>query len=129
SLVETVADPRRQAAWHYWTGYLHSLTGGQPEVAIAYCHEASRIADRGGFDDIGALAECCLAHVYAFAGRLREAVAAGERALTVFEARGNIWWACRTLWGLHTASLYLGEWSRGLEYCRRALAHGQAVND
>ena len=54
---------------------------------------------------------------------------AGERALASFEARGNIWWACRTLWQLNTAALYLGDWERSLEYCRRSLAHGQALGD
>ena len=40
-----------------------------------------------------------------------------------------MWWACRTLWHLNTAALYLGNWQQSLEYCRRALAHGRAVND
>jgi len=127
--VESCADPRRRAAWYYWTGYLHSLTGARPEVAIAYCREASKIADVGGFDDIRAFADCCLAQVYVVTGDLRQAATAGERALASFEARGNVWWACRTLWQLNTAALYLGEWERSLEYCRRALAHGQALGD
>jgi len=122
-------DPRRRAAWHYWTGFLHSLTGGRPEVPIAHCREASRIAEARGFDDLAAFAECCLAQSYAVAGDLRAAVAAGERALGRFEAQGNVWWACRTLWVLNTAAVYLGEWERSLDYCRRGLAHGEAVND
>jgi hypothetical protein len=60
-LVAGCADPRRRAAWHYWTGYLYSLTRAQPEVAIAYCREASKIADEEGYDDIRAFADCCLA--------------------------------------------------------------------
>jgi tetratricopeptide (TPR) repeat protein len=127
--AETAADPRRRAAWYYWTGFLHSLTGGRPEVPIAYCREASSIADAGGFDDIRAFAECCLAHVYGVAGNLRAAIEAGERALALFEAQGNVWWACRTLWVINTAALYTGDWERSLEYCRRGLAHGQATND
>ena len=35
---------------------------------------------------------------------LREALEAGERAVAIFEARGNVWWACRTLWGLSMAA-------------------------
>ncbi|MBI2152419.1 MAG: sigma 54-interacting transcriptional regulator [Candidatus Rokubacteria bacterium] len=128
-LVEKAADPRRRAAWYYWTGFLHSLTGGRPEVAIAYCREASAIADSSGLDEIRALAESCLLQVYTVAGDLRGAVNAGERALAVFEARGNIWWACRTLWNLSAAANALGEWERSLAYCRRALDHGQTVND
>jgi DNA-binding NtrC family response regulator/tetratricopeptide (TPR) repeat protein len=128
-LVERDADPRRRAAWHYWTGFLHSLTGSKPEVAIAYCREAAAIADGGGFEEIRAYAECCLAHVYEVAGDLRGALEVGERALEVFERRGNVWWACRALWILITAAQYLGEWQRGFAYCRRALEHGQAVDD
>ncbi|HEV8440856.1 MAG TPA: sigma 54-interacting transcriptional regulator [Methylomirabilota bacterium] len=128
-LVDSSADPGRRAAWHYWTGFLHSLTGSRPEVAIGYCREASAIAVAGGFEEIRAFAECCLAHAYEVAGQLREALAAGERALAIFESHANVWWACRTLWILNTAALYLGEWDRSLEYCRRALRHGEAVND
>jgi tetratricopeptide (TPR) repeat protein len=98
-------------------------------VSIAYCREASAIAEAEGLNDIKAFAECCLTHVYAMAGSLREAVEAGERALPVFEARGNVWWACRTLWGLSIATIYLGQWQRSLDCCQRALEHGQALND
>src|SRR5262249_14858658 len=76
-----------------------------------------------------ALSECCLAHVYAVAGDLRAAVAAGERALAFFEARGNIWWACRTLWVLSMNAISLGEWRKSLEDRRLPLEHAPAVND
>jgi len=129
-LVEREADPRRRAAWYYWTGFLHSLTGSsRPEVAIAYCREAAAIADAGGFEELRAYAECCLGHVYQVSGDLRSALAAGERAIEIFERRGNVWWACRTLWGLNTVALYQGDWARALDYSRRALEHGQAVDD
>jgi tetratricopeptide (TPR) repeat protein len=128
-LVAGIADPQRRAAWHYWTGFLHSLTGGRPEVAIAHCREAVSVADAGGFDDTRAFAECCLAQVYTVAGALKDALAAGERALSAFETRGNVWWACRTLWHLSSAANALGEWEQSLEYCRRALDHGRVVND
>jgi class 3 adenylate cyclase/tetratricopeptide (TPR) repeat protein len=129
TIVQESADSRRRAAWSYWAGFLHSIAGSRPEVSIAYCREASTIAEAEGLNDIKAFAECCLTHVYAMAGSLREAVEAGERALPVFEARGNVWWACRTLWGLSIATIYLGQWQRSLECCQRALEHGQALND
>jgi tetratricopeptide (TPR) repeat protein len=129
TLVGETADPRRCATWYYWMGFLHSLTGSQPEVAITYCRQAAATADTGGFDDIRAFAESCLTQVYVCAGNLWEAVTTGEHALAAFEASGNIWWACRTLWHLSTAANALGEWQRGLEYCGRALEHGQAIND
>ena len=129
SLVAGIADPQRSAAWHYWAGFLHSLTGGRPEVAIEHCRTAVSIADAAGIDEIPPYAESCLAQIYAVAGDPRRAVAAGERALATFERRGNTWWACRTLWHLSSAANALGEWGKSLEYCRRALEHGQAVND
>ena len=128
-IEEEGIDPRRRAAWHYWTGFLHSLVGERPEVPIAYCREAARIAEAGGFEDILAFAECCLAQSYTVAGQLSLAVETGERALARFEAQGDVWWACRALWILNTAALYRGEWERSLEYSRRGLAHGEAVND
>jgi len=98
-------------------------------VTIAYCREAAAAADAGGFDELRAFAESCLAQVYVFVGDPRSAVAAGERALTTFEARRNVWWACRTLWHLSSAANILGEWQQSLRYCQRALEHGEAVND
>jgi class 3 adenylate cyclase/tetratricopeptide (TPR) repeat protein len=123
------ADPARRAAWHYWTGFLHSLTGGRPEVAIGYCQEASAIADGAGLEEIRAFADSCLAQIYVFTGDLRQAVEVGERALAVFDNRRNVWWTCRTLWHLSPAANALGEWDRSLAYCRRALEHGLAVDD
>lgn len=110
-------------------GFLHNFAGSRPEVAIAYCQEASTIAEAGGFNDIQAITDTCLAQAYVCAGDLQEAVAAGERALETFEAREYVWWACRTLWQLVQAANALGEWQRSLAYCRRALEYGQAVDD
>jgi tetratricopeptide (TPR) repeat protein len=127
--VEAAADPRRRAAWYYWTGFLHSVAGGRPEVPIAYCREAAAIADAHGLDELKALAECGLTHVYGMAGALVPALEAGERALAVFEARGDVWWSCRALWGLCIAAIYTGEWARSLAYSQRGMEHAQAVND
>jgi class 3 adenylate cyclase/tetratricopeptide (TPR) repeat protein len=128
-IVETAADPPRRAAWYSWAGFLHHMTGTQLEVPIAYCRHAAEIADAAGLTELRAFAECSLTHVFMVAGNLRGAVEVGERALGVFESRGNIWWACRTLWGLSGATNLAGEWRESLEYCHRALEHGQAAND
>jgi DNA-binding NtrC family response regulator/tetratricopeptide (TPR) repeat protein len=128
-LVEAAADPRRRAEWLYWMGYLHSLTGSRPEVAIAYCREASAIADAGGFEDMRAFVDCCLSQVYLAAADLEEALSAGERALATFEARGNLWWGCRALWALTSAANAVGDWERSLRYCQRGLEYAQALND
>jgi tetratricopeptide (TPR) repeat protein len=128
-LVEQAADPPRRAAWYCWAGFLHSLTGVGTQVPIAYCREALAIAEANGLEEIRAIAGCCLTHVSVLAGNLREALEAGERALAAFEVQGNVWWACRTLWGLSMAANASGIWARSLEYCRRALEHGKAVDD
>jgi len=128
-LVEESADPPRRAAWHYWTGFLHSLTGSRPEIAIAHCREAVAIAEGTGLLELCAFAESCLAQVYVFAGELHRAIDVGERALRTFEALGNRWWACRTLAHLAAAANALGEWDRALRYCERALEYGLAVDD
>jgi tetratricopeptide (TPR) repeat protein len=47
----------------------------------------------------------------------------------MFQAQGNAWWACRTLWGLSLVAIPLGQWARSLEYCRRALDYGQRTGD
>ncbi len=80
-------------------------------------------------DELKAYAESCLAQIYVIAGGFRDALETGERALAMFEERGNLWWAVRTLWHLSHAALFVGEWERSLGYCRRALEHGRAVND
>jgi class 3 adenylate cyclase/tetratricopeptide (TPR) repeat protein len=129
SIVDETGDPPRRAAWHYWTGFLHSTSGGRPNAAIEHCREATKIASAAGLDEIDAFAESCLAQVYVVAGRLHDAIRAGELALASFEARGDRWWAARTLWHLTGAANCLGEWDAGLNYCRRGLDHGVALND
>ena len=128
-LVDTAADPRRRATWYYWMGFLYSLTGREPRVAIDYCREAVTIAMVNGFDDLWAFADSCLAQVYTVTGDLHAAVTAGERALLTFEARANIWWTCRTLWHLIVAANAMGAWQQSLAYCHRALEHGRALDD
>src|SRR5262249_32924640 len=91
--------------------------------------EAARIAEASGLDELKAYAECCLSEAYLNAGKLRDALEASEPALTTFEERGNAWWAARTLWGLSSIAIFLGEWEKSLEYCRRALEHARAVGD
>src|ERR1700730_5482997 len=71
-IVDTSADPPRRATWHYWSGFLHATSGGRPDVAIAYCQEATKIASAAALDEINAFAESCLAQVYMIAGRLHE---------------------------------------------------------
>jgi class 3 adenylate cyclase/tetratricopeptide (TPR) repeat protein len=128
-LVEQSGDPHRRATWHYWRGFLHILTGGQADTAIDHCREAAAIASAAGLDEIEAFAESCLAQVYMITGRLREAIASGERALASFETLGNLWWACRTIWHLNPTAIALGKWQASLDYCRRALAHGETLKD
>src|SRR5262252_5706315 len=103
-LVEHSNDARRRATWHYWRGFLHVLTGGALDVAIDDCNKAAELAAASGLDQIKAVAESCLAQIYLIAGRFREAIAVGERALASFEAMGDLWWACRTIWQLHPAA-------------------------
>src|SRR3979490_2957786 len=74
-LVRGTADPRRRATWYYWMGFLPRFTGSRPEVTSAYCREAAAVADAGGFDELRAFAESCLAQVYVFVGDPRGAVA------------------------------------------------------
>lgn len=128
-IAEQMADPPRRAAWLHWTGFLHALVGGRPEVAVAYCREAVALVEAAGSGELRPFADCCLAHVHLLAGDLRQAMDAGERALSEFEARGNIWWACRTMWALSPTANALGDWARSLRYCGRALHHGERAND
>ena len=129
SMVDQSDDPRRRATWHYWRGFLHILTGGEPDVAIDHCREAAAIASAAGLDEIEAFAESSLAQIYLIIGRLRQAVESGERALTTFESLGNLWWACRTIWHLQPAAIALGEWDVSLNYCRRALEYAGILQD
>jgi class 3 adenylate cyclase/tetratricopeptide (TPR) repeat protein len=128
-LLEETGDPRRRATWHYWRGFGHILTGGHPDIAIDHCNKAAIYADAAGLDEIKAYVESCLAQVYLIAGRLREAIEAGERALASFETQGNLWWAGRTITHLSPAASALGEWEKSLSYCRRALEYAGILND
>jgi tetratricopeptide (TPR) repeat protein len=126
-LVEQTDESRRRALWHCWTGLLHGVTGGRPDIAIEHCHQAARIADAHGLQEIDVFASSCVAQVYIVAGRLRDAIESGERALAYFEGRGDHWWAARTLWFLAVATNHLGEWGASIDYCRRGIEHGAAL--
>jgi len=59
-LVDQIDDPRRRATWHYWRGWSHLMTGGQPDIAIAHCNKAVSVAAAAGLEDVRAYAESCL---------------------------------------------------------------------
>ncbi|MBV8736391.1 MAG: AAA family ATPase [Alphaproteobacteria bacterium] len=128
-IVEETDDPHRRATWHYWIGFLHSLTGSPTALAIEHCREAAAIASSAGCNDLEGFIYSCMALAYLVAGELRAAIVAGDRALAIFEAQANLWWASRTLWHLAQAATFLGEWTASQSYCRRALAHGATLND
>jgi class 3 adenylate cyclase/tetratricopeptide (TPR) repeat protein len=129
TVVEDAGDPRRRATWHCWTGYLHGLTGSPAALAIEHCREAAAIAAAAGCDDIEGFIYSCLVQAYVFAGELRAAIEAGDRAIPILETEGNLWWASRTLFNTAQAAIYLGEWEAGLAYCRRVLAHATTLDD
>jgi tetratricopeptide (TPR) repeat protein len=129
SITIEIGDAPRVAALYYWMGFLHSTSGGRPDVAIEYCREAVKIAVASGLEEINAFAQSCLSQAYMVAGRLQEAIEAGELALSSFEARGDRWWAGRSLWLLSSTANYRGAWEDSLEYCKRGLEHGIALND
>jgi len=126
-LVEQTDEPRRRALWLCWTGLLHGVTGGRPDIAIEHCHQAARIAGAQGLQEIDAFAASCVAQVYIVCSRLGAAIESGERALAYFEGRGDHWWAARTLWFLTVAANYLGEWRASIDYCRRGIEHGDEL--
>ncbi len=124
-----IEDPQRRVAWHYWTGYLHCLTGGRPVVTIDHCQEAAAIASAAGFNQLHGLVGTCLAQAYVVAGELHAAIEAGEHALSILEARTDPWLASRTLWHLSSAANYLGDWEKSFAYCRRALRYATDLED
>jgi tetratricopeptide (TPR) repeat protein len=128
-IVEETDDPRRRATWHSWLGFLHSLTGSPAALAIEHCREAAAIASAAGCDDLEGFIYSCAVQAYYAAGELRAAIEAGDRAVAVLEAQGNLWWASRALWNTAQAAIYLGEWEASLAYCRRALAHAKTLDD
>ena len=80
-------------------------------------------------DELRAFVDSCLAQASDFraascARRWRPA-----RAPSPFRVARELWWACRTLWELVVASMAAGDWVRGLDYCGRALGHGEATDD
>ncbi|HEV2336635.1 MAG TPA: AAA family ATPase, partial [Stellaceae bacterium] len=128
-LVAQLDDPQRRVAWHYWTGYLRCLTGGHPVVTIDHCRQAAAIASGAGYDRLHGLVDSCLAQAYVVAGQLHAAIEAGERALSIFDARTDPWLASRALWHLSSAANHLGDWEASLAYCRRALQYATDLDD
>lgn len=129
-LAEQCTDAARRAAWHYWLGFLHSLTGSRPEIAIQYCQLALDLDPSDDLDQgIAPYAFSCLTQVYVLTGEFRRALEVGEKAVGAFERRGDHWWAGRTLGHLSPAANGLGAWERSLGYGRRVFAHAEALDD
>ncbi len=129
NIVRESGDPHRRATWHYWAGFLRILTGDQAAAAIGHCQRAADIASAAGFHDLDGFIASCLAQAYIVAGKLGAAIDAGERALSIFEAENNLWWASRALWHLSSAANCQGDWNVSLKYCCRALDYSAALND
>ena len=129
AMVEQADDPARLVAWHYWRGFLQGLTGGEPAVAIEHCLRAAEIASAAGFNELDGFVASCLAQAYIVAGELRAARGAARRAVSILEARHDLWPACRALWHVSSAANYLGEWQESLDACRRALDYSTTLND
>lgn len=128
-LVREDDEPARRAAWHYWVGFLGSITGAATRQAIGHCEAASAIAKASNLEVLGARADCCLAQAHFGEGALLTAIEVGERALAVFEMQGDVWWSCRALAQLNPAANAAGDWSRSLAYCQQAIDHGRRSND
>src|SRR5215469_12597141 len=129
AIAEETDDPARLVAWHYWRGFLHSLTGGRPTVAIEHCQRAAAIASAAGFDELDGFVASCLAQAYIVAGELRAGRDAARRAVSILEARHDLWPACRALWHVSSAANYLGEWQESFDACARALDYSTTLND
>jgi class 3 adenylate cyclase/tetratricopeptide (TPR) repeat protein len=127
--IVATADVVRRATWSYWLGFLQCLTGAQLDTAIAHCRTASELAQSAGLPRVRGYADTGLAQAYVFAGELRPAIEAGERALRFFEREGDPWWASRALAQLSPTANHLGEWERGLHYCHRMTELGAALDD
>src|SRR5260370_14809964 len=81
-LVGEIEDPQRLVAWHYWTGYLHCLTGDRPAVTIEHCRQAAAIAPAAGFDQLHGLIGSRLAQWYVVAGGPPSAIRVSPRPST-----------------------------------------------
>ena len=119
----------REVLHQCWTGFLQVITEGHPEEALHYCHKACTIAQCTDLEELRAFIDCCKAQIYLIAGDLLAGQLAGIRALAAFEARGNIRWACRTLWLLSALTNAMMAWLSSLAYCERALTHARAIKD
>jgi class 3 adenylate cyclase/tetratricopeptide (TPR) repeat protein len=128
-LVAEIDDPQRRVSWHYWSGYLHCLTGGRPAVTIEHCRQAAAIATAAGFDQLHGLVATCLSQAYVVAGDLRAGIEAGERALSMIAVDTDPWLASRALWHLSSAANYLGDWQASFAYCSRALQYAADLDD
>ena len=121
--------PSPPATWHYWTGYLHGLTGGPAARGDRALSRGRSDSGGGRMRRLEGFIYSCVVQTYMFGGELCTAVEAGDRAVPILEAQGNSWWASRTLWNTAQAAIYLGEWEVSIAYCRRGLAHAATLDD
>src|SRR5439155_1524446 len=79
---------------------LAMLPAAARTIRMMYRKQARAAAGAAGIEAYGALASCWVTNVSVVAGDLAGGIASGRQALAVFERHGNLWCACRTLWGL-----------------------------
>ena len=98
-------------------------------MPIAYCREASAIAEANGLDEIRAFAECCLTHVNVLAGNLRAALEPGSARSRSSRRAGTSGGRA----GRSGASAWpptpRASGRAASRLCRQALEHGKALND
>jgi tetratricopeptide (TPR) repeat protein len=120
NIVEAAGDPRRRATWHYWTGFLHSLTGSPASLAIEHCREAAAIAAAAGCDDIEGFIYSCSVAIYL--GEWEAGLAYCRRVLAHASTLDDRRLKVVGLYRLGSAHIFQGDIERGLCYCEDALA-------
>lgn len=126
--VERLADPSVSARYHFWLAHTYSYLGNQEEAA-GCARLAIAEARRCGDEATEGKACYVLTRDAFWAGRFKQGIADGLRAVELLDRSGERWWAGQAHWVAGFHHYVLGQFDAALESMQRAHAIWEALDD
>jgi class 3 adenylate cyclase/tetratricopeptide (TPR) repeat protein len=126
--VERLADPSVAGRYHFWLAHTYSYLGNQEEAASC-ARLAIAEARRCGDEATEGKACYVLTRDAFWAGRFRQGIEDGLRAVELLDRSGERWWAGQAHWVAGFHHYVLGQFDAALESMQRAHAIWEALDD
>ncbi|HEV8474805.1 MAG TPA: AAA family ATPase [Methylomirabilota bacterium] len=126
--VAALGDEPLGAQYEFRLATVYGVLGDSAR-ALEHGRRVLEAAKRCGDDRILGKAHYLLAREQFWAGRLRQSLADGERAIMLLERSGERWWLAMSHWVLALCHGQLGDFAGALAVVDRSEAIGQELSD